>query len=385
MSESLQRTPLHALHREAGARFTEFGGWEMPVQYEGVVAEHRAVRSAVGLFDVSHMGEIEVSGKGALALCRRIATNDAALLAVGRAQYTLWCDEQGGTIDDTILYRVGDERYLFCVNAGNARTCADWIRARADEVEDVVVHDASEDFALIAMQGPRAAALVERIGGEALATLPRFGCATAALDGAEVFGARTGYTGEDGFELFVAAAAAPELWRRLVERGRDLGVRPIGLGARDTLRLEAGLPLYGHELARDISPLEAGLGWAVKLGRPELIGGAALTTERERGPRRRLIGLRLMEPGVARAGYAVLTEGREIGAVTSGTMSPSLGVAIALALVETESLDAPLNVEIRSRSVAAERVPLPFYRRAAVGESGGGRAERTRGGSLGSE
>ena len=369
MSGPVKRTPLHALHREAGARFTEFGGWEMPVQYEGVIAEHRAVRSAVGLFDVSHMGEIEVRGKGALALCRRIATNDAATLAVGRAQYTLWCDEKGGTIDDTILYRLGEERYLFCVNAGNTATCVEWIRARAAEAaDDAIVHDASDELALIAVQGPRAAPLLEASGAAPLVALSRFGCATVQLDGCDVMAARTGYTGEDGFELFVPAAAAPEIWRRLLERGEDLGARPIGLGARDTLRLEAGLPLYGHELSRDVSPLEAGLGWAVKLGRPELIGGEALASERERGPARHLIGLKLRGPGVARAEYAVLSDGREIGAVTSGTVSPTLGVAIALALVESEAVDAPLNVEIRSRSVAAERVPLPFYRRGAVAE-----------------
>jgi aminomethyltransferase len=383
MSAPLRRTPLYALHRDAGARFTEFGGWEMPVQYEGVVAEHRTVRSTAGLFDVSHMGEIEVSGTGALALCRRIATNDAAALEVGRAQYTLWCDERGGTIDDTILYRTGPERYLFCVNAGNAASCFDWIRAAAEDVDDVAVRDRSEELALIALQGPAAARIVAAVGGEALVALPRFGCATATLGGAEVLAARTGYTGEDGFELFVAAAAAPALWTQLLEGGRDLGARPIGLGARDTLRLEAGLPLYGHELARDVSPLEAGLGWAVKLNRPELIGGDALAAERAAGPRRRLIGLRLRQQGIARAGYAVLTAGREVGAVTSGTMSPTLGAAIALALVATEALDAPLDVEIRSRSVPAERVALPFYRRGEVAESG--KPERARRGSPGTD
>lgn len=370
--DSLRRTALYDLHREAGARFTNFGGWEMPVQYEGVIAEHRTVREGVGLFDVSHMGEIEVRGPDALALCRRIATNDAALLEIGRAQYTLWCAEDGGIIDDAILYRLGPERYLFCVNACNTASCIEWIRHRAAEHREVEIRDLSAALALIAVQGPRAATLLgELVGGAVCTALPRFGCLETPLAGCDAIVARTGYTGEDGFEVFVDPGCSAVLWQQLLACGAACGVRPIGLGARDTLRLEAALPLYGRELGRDVSPYEAGLGWAVRLNRPELIGAAALAQQREEGVKRRLVGLALRQPGVARAGHRVWSGDRLVGGVTSGTMSPTLGLAIALALIETGSLDASLAVEIRNRKVAAERVPLPFYRRAA--DSGGGR------------
>jgi aminomethyltransferase len=363
----MRRTSLFDEHKAAGARFTEFGGWEMPVQYEGILAEHALVRRSAGLFDVSHMGEIEVMGRDALALCQRVATNDASRLAVGQAQYTLWCDPQGGTIDDTILYRTGEDRYLFCVNAGNADVCLEWIREQQKHVPGAEVVDSSAAFALIALQGPRAPEVVSRVGAQDLAGLPRFACAQATVAGVRVLAARTGYTGEDGFELFAPQANAPELWRALLGVARDgLEIGPIGLGARDTLRLEAGLPLYGHELGRDVSPLEAGLGWAVKLDKADFIGRDALVERKRRGLARRLVGLVLTEPGIARAEYPVLASGAPVGHVTSGTKSPTLGKAIALALVASESLDAPLSVEIRGRAVAAERVALPFYRRAAA-------------------
>jgi len=362
-----RRTPLHELHRAAGARFTEFSGWEMPVQYAGVIAEHAQVRSSAGLFDVSHMGELEVRGPGALALCQRVATNDAAKLGVGQAQYTVWCAEDGGTIDDTILYRLGAERYMFCVNAGNAAACLDWIREQQKGVPGAEVVDRCDELGLIALQGPRAAEVVERLGAAAIAALPRFGCTETTLAGASVIAARTGYTGEDGFELFVGAGQVASLWQALMDMSRDdLRIAPIGLGARDTLRLEAALPLYGHELSRDISPLEAGLGWAIKLAKGDFVGASALRRQKEAGLPRRLVGLALREPGIARADYPVKCGERVVGVVTSGTKSPTLGSAIALALLASESLDAALSVEIRGRAVAAERVGLPFYRRAGA-------------------
>ncbi len=368
---TLRRTPLWELHRAAGARFTEFGGWEMPVQYRGILAEHAAVRERAGLFDVSHMGEIEVAGPGALELCQRVATNDAARLAVGQAQYTLWCSESGGTIDDTILYRSGEQRYLFCVNAGNAEICAAWIAEQAAGRAGVAVRDRSAELGLIALQGPLSAEVVRRAGAAELAALARFGCREARVAGVECLVARTGYTGEDGFELFVALDRAAELWRALGEAGSALGVEPIGLGARDTLRLEAALPLYGHELSREISPLEAGLGWAVELDKRELIGSAALTRERAAGPARRLIGLELVDPGIARAGHPVLADDQPVGAVTSGTKAPTLGRSIALALIAREALDARLSVEVRGRRLAAKRVRLPFYRRRGAAQAVG--------------
>ena len=369
MSE-LRRTPLFDRHKAAGARFVDFGGWQMPVQYRGLLDEHQAVRTAAGLFDVSHMGEIEVEGSGALALCQRITTNDASVLDVGRAQYTIWCTEDGGTIDDTILYRRGDDRYLFCVNASNVAACVGGIRERAKGAGSVTVTDRSEDTALLALQGPRAAELVEQGAGAWLSALPRFGCADGELFGIPLFAARTGYTGEDGFELFCAAGSAAALWDALMGPGEALGLEPIGLGARDTLRLEAGLALYGHELGRNISPLEAGLGWAVKLDKGEFIGRDALRAQREAGPPRQLVGLELTDKGIGRAEYPVRSGENRVGVVTSGTRSPTLRRAVALALVDREWLDASLSIEIRGRAAAAERVKLPFYRRPTPGRNG---------------
>jgi len=370
METELLRTPLYDRHRVAGARFVDFGGWQMPVQYRGLLQEHEAVRSAAGLFDVSHMGEIEVEGAGALELCQRITTNDASRLAVGRAQYTVWCAEDGGTIDDTILYRKAEARYLFCVNASNVATCLEWIQAHARGRDPVRITDRSAQTGLLALQGPRAADIVAGLGADWLAALPRFGCAEAELLGIPVFGSRTGYTGEDGFEIFCPARSAPGLWDGLLDGGTSAGLEPIGLGARDTLRLEAGLALYGHELTRDISPLEAGLGWAVKLDRGDFIGRAALAAQREAGPPRERIGLVLTGQGIARAEYPVCSAGRRVGVVTSGTRSPTLRRAVALALVDAEWVDAELSIQIRGRVAAAERVDVPFYRRPTPGRNG---------------
>ncbi len=359
----MRRTALFELHREAGARFVEFGGWEMPVQYRGVLAEHAAVRERAGLFDVSHMGEIEVEGPGALALCQDVATNDASRIEPGHALYTPWCDERGGTIDDTILYRLAPERWMFCVNASNAATCAAWIAERARGREGVRVRDASDATGLLALQGPAAAEVAARLGAGDLAGLPRFGVAETRVAGVSCIAARTGYTGEDGFELFAPVEDSPRLWRAILEAGAPLGIEPIGLGARDTLRLEAALPLYGHELSREISPLEAGLGWAVRLDKGPFRGRDALAAQKASGPPRRLVGLRLVDPGIARADHPVTAGDEVVGVVTSGTKSPTLGHAIALALVRREAVDAALAVDVRGRRLRAERVPLPFYRR----------------------
>ena len=359
----MRRTPLYEAHRVSGARFTEFGGWEMPVQYRGLLKEHAAVREAAGLFDVSHMGEFEIRGAGALAFCLALATNDASKLRVGRAQYTLLCREDGGTIDDTILYRLGEERFLFCVNAGNREACGAWFARHAEGREDLELVDRSDELALIALQGPVAVSLVAELGADAIAGLPRFGLVESELAGIAVLAARTGYTGEDGFEFFVATNDAASLWDALNEAGAARGVEPVGLGARDTLRLEAALPLYGHELGTEITPLEAGLGWAVKEARGGFPGAEALAAERAAGPNRRLVGLRLTGRGIAREGYPVHADGVAAGVVTSGTRAPSLGEAVALALVDSARTEGSFEVEIRGKKIPAERVDLPFYRR----------------------
>ncbi|HUY27361.1 MAG TPA: glycine cleavage system aminomethyltransferase GcvT [Candidatus Binataceae bacterium] len=360
------RTTLFPLHQKLNARMTVFGGFEMPVSYSGIIEEHRAVRAAAGIFDLSHMGEFEVRGPRALELLERAFTNCAARLRVGYAQYTILCAADGGTIDDLIVYRLEDQRYLLCVNASN-------IAADRDAIAELNLHGAefrelSDATALVAIQGPRATALAATLADFPLAAVPRFGVAQGAVAGAKCIAARTGYTGEDGFEFFIAPADAAGLFEAL----RAAGAVPCGLGARDTLRLEAGLPLYGHELDRATSPLEAGLGAFVKLER-EFIGAQALRAQRERGPAKRLVGLRTDDArSIARQGYKLFRDGREAGVVTSGTFAPSLERPIAMGYLSAGALRpepaaAPaLEVEIRNRRVAATIVPIPFYRRPAT-------------------
>ncbi len=359
----MKRTPLYAAFQAAGARFVDFAGWEMPVQIRGIRHEHEAVRRGVGLFDVSHMGEIEVRGPGAAELCQQVTTNDVSKLVVGRAIYSPWCDEQGGTIDDTILYRPDEKRWLFCVNAGNVAVCLEWLTTQARGRADIEVLDFSLETALVAVQGPRASALVGTLGAtSALLALRRFSCVETLLAGVPALVARTGYTGEDGFEIFVNAARVEALWTALLEVGASHAVELIGLGARDTLRLEAALPLYGHELSREISPLEAGLDFAVKLDGPAFLGREALRRQRTAGLQRRLIGLVAEGAGIPREGYEVIAKGRVVGRVTSGTQTPWLDRPIALALVESAEVEAALAVRIRGRDVSVRRVETPFYR-----------------------
>jgi aminomethyltransferase len=353
----VKRTPLYDEHVGCGARMVEFAGWAMPVQYTGVIAEHLRVRSAAGLFDVSHMGEVVLRGPGAEAFCRRVFTNDAGRLQPGRAQYSLIANEHGGIVDDVIVYRLGPDEFLVCVNASNRAKDVAWLDARLGS--DCVLEDRSDDYALLAVQGPAAVTLVARLAPE-LAALPRFGCASANVAGIHVLAARTGYTGEDGFELFADSRDAVALWRGLLQAGAAHGLGPAGLGARDTLRLEAALPLYGHELDEDTSPYEVGLGWAVKLEDDDKVGYAALRAARDGAAARRLVGLEMLE-GIAREGCAVLASGGQIGKVTSGSHCPSLGKACALALVDRGALEAEVGVEIRGKRRAARVTDLPFY------------------------
>jgi aminomethyltransferase len=357
----MKRTPLHAEHLAAGARMVDFAGWEMPVQYRSIVEEHRAVRDGAGLFDVSHMGEVELSGPGAEQACARLFTNDARVLEPGQAQYTLIANEQGGVVDDVIVYRLEASRFLVCVNAANTDKDVAWIERHGRGL--CTIEDASARYALIAIQGPAAASIMGGLA-PAAAGLARFRCGRVAVATAdaevEAFAARTGYTGEDGFELFVEPGRAVGVWRALCAAGAV----PAGLGARDTLRLEAGLPLYGHELGDDVSPYEVGLGWAVKLNRADMVGHDALERAKREGVPRRLIGLEV-DGGIARAGCVVLASGREIGNVTSGSHCPTMGKPLALALVgRGESLD-DLAVRIRGKLRGARVTAVPFYVRHA--------------------
>jgi glycine cleavage system T protein (aminomethyltransferase) len=363
-----KRTPLYDVHRRLGARMTTFSGFAMPVNYGGgIIVEHRAVRIAAGVFDLSHMGEFEVAGPRALALLERALTNSAARLAVGRAQYSLLCDDDGGTLDDLIVYRLGAERFMLCVNAANIDVDFAWLRdLNRDGAE---LRDVSNETALVALQGPQAASILAPLADFAIDKLARFGVAECTVAGVRCLAARTGYTGEDGFELFASNDSAERLFGTLLERGAV----PVGLGARDTLRLEAALPLYGHEFDRDTTAIEAGLSAYVKFGRG-FIGEDALRAEAERGAKKRLIGLMSDDRrSIARQGYRVFRGEREAGIVTSGTFAPTIGRPIALAYVTAGEI-APaaategdhLDVEIRNRRVAATVTKLPFYRRAAA-------------------
>ncbi len=364
------RTVLFPVHQKLHARMTVFGGFEMPVSYAGIIEEHRAVRAAAGIFDLSHMGEFELRGPRALELLERASTNSAARMRIGQAQYTIMCAEDGGTIDDLIVYRLGDEHYMLCVNASNIAADRDALLAL--NTTGAEFRDLSDETALVAIQGPKAAALAASLADFPLAEVPRFGVAAGSVAGAKCVAARTGYTGEDGFEFFTAPDDATTLFEALLDAGRSVGALPCGLGARDTLRLEAGLPLYGHELDRATSPLEAGLQTFVKLER-DFTGAAALRAQHQRGVAKRLVGLRTDDArSIARQGYKLFSGGREAGVVTSGTFAPTLERPIAMGYLATGEIHPPsaatgaLEVEIRNRRAAATIVPIPFYRRTPI-------------------
>jgi aminomethyltransferase len=347
---------------------TDFHGWRMPLDYGSIVEEHRAVRTAAGLFDVSHMGEVRVLGSGAGAFLDGLLTNRFDNLSVGRARYSPMTADDGGTIDDVMVYRLADEDYLVVVNASNREKDVAWIEAQAAKAPYVTVKDISDEVAEVALQGPKACAVLDRVAAGAASGLGRFRCQKTTLAGREVLLARTGYTGEDGFEVYSTGEDAVAVWRAILEAGADEGVVPAALGARDTLRLEAALPLYGQELGPKISPLAAGLGRFVRLDKP-FVGRDALLQEQEAGIPRRVVGLRLLERAVPRTGYRVLApDGEALGEVTSGVLSPTLGVPIALALVPSAYAGpgSRVAVEVRGRAVPAEVVSTPFYQREAV-------------------
>jgi aminomethyltransferase len=359
-----QRTPLYDRHRALGARVVDFAGWEMPVSYRGAAEEHRAVRERCGLFDVSHMGEVEVDGSGAAAWCNRLTVNDVARLREGEGQYSVLCDERGGVVDDLIVYRTGGERFLLVVNASTTADDIAWMRAHAADGARLV--DRSAETALLALQGPAAADVLAGLTALDLRGVRSFTVHDATVAGEAVRVARTGYTGEDGFELFVASDRAAALWDALLAAMARVDGLPCGLAARDTLRLEAALPLYGSDMDRTTTPLEAGLGWVVKLDKGPFVGREALAAERDAGVPRRLVGIQMDDAGVPRHGHPVCAGERTVGHVTSGTKSPTLGTFIGMAYVPRE-LAAPgtrLEVDVRGRRHAAHVVQRPFYRRA---------------------
>ena len=365
LDAGIHQTPLRDRHEALGAKLIEFGGWLMPVQYSGIIDEHRAVRERAGLFDLSHMGELFVSGADAgHALAHALVTNPPTLRE-GRAHYSMICEPDGGVIDDLIVYRLGAERYLVVANASNAQVVSDELAARVDGFR-AVLDDRSLATALCAVQGPRSVEIVAPLTDVDLGALRYYAIAEGNVAGIPALVARTGYTGEDGFEVFVETSRAGELWDALFDAGQAHGLLPIGLGARDTLRLEAGMPLYGNELDRETNPIEAGQGRVVKFDKPDdFVGRAALEKVAADGPAKRLVGLSMQGRGIARHGYPVHAGERRTGVVTSGTQSPSLGRAIAMAYVAPGDAETGtiLEVEIRDQRVAAEVVDLPFYRR----------------------
>ncbi len=360
MSE-LKRTPLRDFHAAHGGRLVDFAGWEMPVQYRSILEEHKAVRRAAGLFDVSHMGEVEVRGPGAAAYLNHLVTNDVTKLYPGRVLYSPMCYPNGGVVDDLLIYMRAPEDYFLCINAGNIAKDLDWLRAQAAGFE-VSVTDRSADYALLAVQGPQAATIVQSLTGAKLETLKYYHFVEGTVAGVHGLISRTGYTGEDGFELYHAAEDASALAAALLEAGRPHGLELAGLGARDSLRLEAGYPLYGHEITADISPLTAGLGWTVKLDKgADFIGREALAAEKQNGSSQRVVFFKTGDRRIVRADTVVRDEsGAEVGRVVSGTLSPVLNEAIGSALVEAAAAARPLQVDIRGTGINLHLVKPPF-------------------------
>ena len=369
VAKPLKQTPIHQCHVELGGRLVEFAGWEMPVSYSGVIEEHRAVRSAAGLFDVSHMGEIRVRGEGAEAFVDRLTPNRVEGLANGRAQYSALLNEDGAYIDDLLVYRFAENDFLLVVNAGNTEVDLEWVASHAGG--RVVVEDVSEETALLALQGPVSEKILGRVTSLDLEGLTYYRFVSGVVCGVEMTVSRTGYTGEDGFELYLPSTLAASIWEQLLDAGDDWGLVPVGLGARDTLRLEAGLALYGHEIDATVTPLEAGLAWVVKLDGSDFIGKSALLRQRQDGVPRKLVGLELEGRRIARQGAEVLSGEVVVGSVTSGTWSPTLEKPIGLALVDAacRGLAESAGVGVRGRREPARLTDLPFYKRQRVQEA----------------
>jgi len=365
MTESLQKTPLYNSHLKQGARTIEFGGWLMPVQYSGIIEEHQAVRKAAGLFDLSHMGEIEVAGYQALDFLQYVTTNDVSKLAVGQAHYNFFCYPDGGIADDLIVYRLPD-KYLLVVNASNIDKDYDWlIESRTIKGSDCLIKNASYDTALISLQGPKAVEILQPLVPNDLSDLAYYYSVSGQLEDVPLLIARTGYTGEDGFELFIKRKQAEGIWQKLLEAGRAKGLVPVGLGARDTLRLEAKMALYGNDIDATTNPLDAGLGWAVKMDKGNFIGKEALARVKANGPKRKLVGFEMQDRAIARHGYPVVINGETVGNVTSGAPSPTLSKNIGLAYlpIAHSAIGTTIQVIIRGKPTQAVVVKTPFYTR----------------------
>ena len=365
VASELRKTPLHARHRASNARMVPYAGWDMPVEYSGISKEHLAVRTRAGVFDVSHMGEIEIAGKNALAAVQLISSNDASLLQTGQAQYAALTTPDGTFVDDMLVYRMAPSHFMLVVNAANTAKAFAWISEQITAIGDVAAIDSSSRYALIAVQGPAAREVLQPLTGVELADIGyyRFGYGEVAAARATI--SRTGYTGEDGFEIFVPPNVADRVWQAILESGRPADVIPAGLGARDTLRLEAAMRLYGNDIDETTSVIEAGLGWTIGWKKGDFIGRDRLREHKERGTTRKLAGFEMIDRAIARQGYPVLSGGRQVGVVTSGTQTPFLKKAIGMAYVPTElhAVGTEIEIDVRGRVSKARIVPMPFYSR----------------------
>ena len=365
MFENLKKTPLFNTHNEYGGKMVEFGGWAMPIQYSGIISEHEAVRGAAGLFDVSHMGEVDIKGTEAFEFVQNLVANDVAVLNDNQILYTFMCYTNGGIVDDLLVYKFSDEHFYLVINAGNIDKDFQWMLNNKG-LYNVEITNISGDVAEVAIQGPKAQKILQKITDTDLDGIKFFYCKRDVLvDGIKCLISRTGYTGEDGFEIYTSNDKIESLWHKLLEIGKEDGLLPAGLGCRDTLRFEASLPLYGNEITQDITPLEAGLGFFVKLQKPNFIGKEALVKQKEEGLKRKLVGFEMKERGIPRHGYEVRALGEKIGVVTTGYLSPTLKKNIGLALIDAKycELGTEIEIVIRDKSLKAEVVSKKFYKK----------------------
>ena len=359
----MNRTALYHVHKELRAKTVEFAGWEMPVEYAGLKEEHLAVRNRAGLFDISHMGEIEVRGKDADSFCQRVTTNDIGKLKNFQAQYGFFCNPNGGVVDDVITYKFSDDRFFICVNAVNTEKDYEWVKSLKNGF-NVELSNRSLEFSQLALQGPNSETILNEVLRKNFSSLKRFYCETENWNGIDLIVARTGYTGEEGFEIFLPWDRAEVLWNEILHKGRSYGVQLCGLGARDTLRIEMGYPLYGHEIDENINPVEAGLSRYVKIDKGDFIGKEAIVNAVERGLKKKLVGLEMVERGIPRQGYDILKDGIPLGNVTSGTLSPSLEKPIAMGYLRTDMESGnEVEIDIRKNRRKAKIVSIPFIKK----------------------
>ncbi|WP_079530261.1 glycine cleavage system aminomethyltransferase GcvT [Halobacillus hunanensis] len=363
----LKRTPLYSEYKKLGAKTIDFGGWDLPVQFTSIKEEHEATRTKAGLFDVSHMGEVKVKGKDSLDYLQGMLTNDVSKLEPGKAQYTIMCYENGGTVDDLIVYMLDEDDYLLVINAANREKDVQWLKDH--QKGEVTIEDVSDDFVQLALQGPRAEEILQQLTEADLSSIKFFRfLKDVSFEGVEnrAIVSRTGYTGEDGFEIYLPAASGPALWQAILAKGEAFDVQPIGLGARDTLRFEANLALYGQELSPEITPIEAGLSFAVRVKKDaDFIGKEVLKKQKEEGTDRKLVGIEMIDKGIPRTNYEVLDGDKTIGFVTTGTQSPTLGKNVGLALLDHNYNEegTEVTVQVRKRKLQAKVVATPFYKR----------------------